>query len=189
METIDKFIEALNSKAKLEKERAFCDAVKWNRITEYGAYCRKLESEYRQLAEWLKDYKRLLEQEPCVIKMREATQKEKDSVEEYIKNNSVTIVPTYEPCEDAISRQAALNCAVTIDGGEYRENGTYVDIDDIKALPSITPTEKMGRWVRTISENGVTSAVRCSRCGFEDNRYELFNYCPKCGCKMQKVEK
>lgn len=55
METINEFIEALNSKAELEKERAFYDAVKWNHITAYGEYCRKLEAEYRQLAEWLKE--------------------------------------------------------------------------------------------------------------------------------------
>lgn len=54
---IDEFIKELESKAELEKERAFYDAVKWNCITTYGAYCRKLESEYRQLAEWLKELK------------------------------------------------------------------------------------------------------------------------------------
>ena len=55
--TIDEFIKELESKAELEKERAFYDAVKWNCITAYGAYCRKLEAEYRQLAEWLKELK------------------------------------------------------------------------------------------------------------------------------------
>ena len=33
---------------------------------------------------------------------------------------------------------------------------------------------KTGHWIKTISENGITSAVRCSECGFEDNRYMLF---------------
>ena len=55
--TIDEFIKELESKAELEKERAFYDAVKWNCITAYGAYCRKLGSEYLQLAEWLKELK------------------------------------------------------------------------------------------------------------------------------------
>ena len=41
-----------------------------------------------------------------------------------------------------------------------------------------------GHWIKTISENGITSAVRCSECGFEDNRYMLFRYCPNCGTKM-----
>ncbi len=43
---------------------------------------------------------------------------------------------------------------------------------------------KTGHWIKTISENGITSAVRCSECGFEDNRYMLFKYCPNCGCRM-----
>lgn len=42
-----------------------------------------------------------------------------------------------------------------------------------------------GHWIKTISENGVTSAVRCSECGFGDNRYMLFRYCPNCGANMQ----
>lgn len=45
-----------------------------------------------------------------------------------------------------------------------------------------------GRWVKTIGENGVTSACRCNLCGFEDNRYSPFNYCPNCGAKMDEEE-
>ena len=45
--------------------------------------------------------------------------------------------------------------------------------------------QRIGHWIKTIGENGVTSAVRCSECGFEDNRYMLFRYCPNCGAKMQ----
>ena len=45
---------------------------------------------------------------------------------------------------------------------------------------------KTGHWIKTISENGVTSAARCSECGFGDNRYMLFRYCPNCGAKMTK---
>lgn len=44
---------------------------------------------------------------------------------------------------------------------------------------------KRGKWIKTISENGITSAVRCSECGFEDNRYMLFRYCPHCGADMR----
>ena len=41
-----------------------------------------------------------------------------------------------------------------------------------------------GRWIKCVGENGVTSACRCSLCGFEDNRFSVFNYCPNCGAKM-----
>ncbi len=45
---------------------------------------------------------------------------------------------------------------------------------------------KTGHWIKTIGENGVTSAARCSECGFGDNRYMLFNFCPNCGARMMK---
>ena len=64
--------------------------------------------------------------------------------------------------------------------------------DAIKALeqgPSDKSKKpKTGKWIKTISENGITSAVRCSICGFEDNRYMLFRYCPNCGAKMEDKE-
>ena len=66
-----------------------------------------------------------------------------------------------ETCEYNADSQTALNMA-------------------IKALAQ----QRTGHWIRTTGENGVTSSARCSECGFEDNRYELFNFCPKCGAKM-----
>lgn len=91
-----------------------------------------------------------------------------------------------EPCEDCISREAALDDSGL---GEFHRYDDYVKMRNyLKSLPSVTPQPKMGHWIKTIGENGVTSAIRCSECGFEDNRYELFNYCPNCGRKMQEVE-
>ena len=50
------------------------------------------------------------------------------------------------------------------------------DYDIIRQIPSADVRENIhGEWIKTISENGITSAVRCSECGFEDNRYMLFN--------------
>lgn len=59
------------------------------------------------------------------------------------------------------------------------------DEQNLRLKSELQPQPKMGHWIKTISENGVTSAVRCSECGFEDNRYMLFRYCPNCGAKMQ----
>ena len=53
------------------------------------------------------------------------------------------------------------------------------------AIKALEEQPKTGHWKKTISENGITSAVRCSECGFEDNRYMLFRYCPNCGAKME----
>lgn len=57
MTTIEETIDLFEKKAKNEKERAFNDAVFWNKDTEYAQYCRELSSEYLQLAEWLKELK------------------------------------------------------------------------------------------------------------------------------------
>lgn len=43
-----------------------------------------------------------------------------------------------------------------------------------------------GRWIKCVGENGVTSACRCSLCGFEDNRFSVFNFCPNCGAEMEE---
>lgn len=72
---------------------------------------------------------------------------------------------------------------------ENCRNCTCLDSEQIKELINAEPTAdvaevKHGRWVKGIGENGVTSACFCSECHFEDNRYSLFNYCPKCGSRM-----
>lgn len=95
--TIDQFIKELESKAELEKERAFYDAVKWNCITAYGAYCRKLESEYRQLAEWLKELKAHRE---AWNKLQEEMDRLDPNCNSYsVKNNACLIVSKYRPKE------------------------------------------------------------------------------------------
>ena len=44
------------------------------------------------------------------------------------------------------------------------------------------------RWIKGVGENGVTSACHCSVCGFEDNRFCVFNFCPNCGADMRAEE-
>lgn len=129
--------------------------------------CKKCAEEHRQLAEWLKDYKRLKEQEPC---------------------------------EDAASREAVMHILDEV-GGDFdspREAVVSIDYiaDMVAELPSVTPQQKMGRWI-TWKEagNDIPSETRfeCSVC--HDAAQTLCNgldllstYCPNCGAKMQEVE-
>ena len=106
--------------------------------------------EFRQLAEWLKDYKRLLEQQPC---------------------------------EDAISRQAAIDKIKEI--YEWHDNVSKERIiEHFKRLPSVTPQQKYGKWI-----DG-----KCNKCGTHApfwsmaTTYYCSEYCPKCGAKMQESE-
>lgn len=51
---------------------------------------------------------------------------------------------------------------------------------------SITPI-KCGKWIRH-KPIGITWTLKCSECGWVDNRITLgdeFNYCPNCGIKME----
>ena len=78
-----------------------------------------------------------------------------------------------EPCEDAISRQAALDTEYQI----KETNGIeYVMLSEvqmkIRKLPPINPT-KTAHWKHN----------KCDVCGA--SRPPLFdNYCPNCGAKM-----
>lgn len=99
-----------------------------------------------------------------------------------------------EPCEDAISRQAAIDCLnanFTIEGKENME--TVVDyingaFKQIKALPSVIPQQKMGKWIRIDKDK-----LKCSECEVihyiaQYPQSANINYCPNCGTKMEEEE-
>lgn len=122
----------------------------------------------------------------------------------------------HEPCEDCISRQAAIDCLnadFTIDGKENME--TVVDyingaFKQIKALPSVTPQQKVGKWImkhRTYNkvkhytgqdEMGETHTISvleryevnepyCSKCGKLAGDTSQ-DFCCACGAKMEVEE-
>ena len=111
--------------------------------------------DFRQVAEWLKDYKRLLEQQPC---------------------------------EDCISRQAALNSLIDnthLDGYDLAE--ALDAIENKEKLPPVTPQQKYGKWI--IVDDCEQFIAKCSECGrIEDSRMiSNYPYC-HCGAKMQESE-
>ena len=77
--------------------------------------------------------------------------------------------------EDYISRQAAINC-VTFHEFRYRM------VEDIKALPSVTPKEKTGKW-QIIEGLGYYTCSVC-KCDSDVNS----SYCSNCGAKMEGEE-
>jgi len=91
-------------------------------------------------------------------------------------------------CGDAISRQAVLDAMYALCGtGEtlkenpWRDN-PHIDAitDAIDDLPSVTPQQKMGKWVDD----------KCSECGWEHTGDEesLTAFCPNCGARMESEE-
>lgn len=88
--------------------------------------------------------------------------------------------------EDLISRQAVLDYIRDNYRRWFINDDAFMQcVNGIKDIIPVTAEPKTGHWIKTIGENGITSAVRCSECGFEDNRYMLFRYCPNCGAKME----
>ena len=130
-----------------------------------------------------------------------ATQKSLDmaiKALEHPEKNVIAVVP----CGDAISRAEVLKL---MQDNWHTHNGDWAmqeSMDDIRALPSITPQEpKKGHWIETaeeyykaINEKGggvnentpyFTDDIACSEClakfSVIDNEAERFDFCPCCG--------
>lgn len=90
-----------------------------------------------------------------------------------------------EPCEDAISRQAAIDALTKTSG---------IRGDALKALYDLSyvSTEKTGQWI----DRFPLKECKCSECdylimlsfGSFSEVIKQMKYCPNCGAKMQEVE-
>lgn len=89
--------------------------------------------------------------------------------------------------DELISRQAVID--TVYDWSNYAPTDEEARnirqvINDIKALPSIQPERKMGKWVSRENELKHRDWVSCSRCtGIFDYRWK---FCPNCGAKMEE---
>lgn len=72
------------------------------------------------------------------------------------KNAEILKALEQEPCEDTISRQAALGCC----RNEWEEE---VEMR-LKSLPSVTPKQKIGRWIAIENEEMEVVGYYCSEC-------------------------
>lgn len=122
----------------------------------------KSAQEHRQLAEWLKDYKRLLE-----------SGSEKPNKSE---------IPTGS--DDCISRQDVLSEIIrfsTEEGASVECQQLYCDVNN---MPPVTPIKPKGRWI-DYSDEGY---VECPKCGSatncDDNISDL-HFCFSCGAEME----
>ena len=102
-----------------------------------------------------------------------------------------------QSCDDAISRQAAIDAiyACYIGGKEAVDKAPYSDhyaegideaVNAVYELPSVTVQEKTGRWIKNIDSYG-NKHFTCPFCEHDiatkASTWED-NYCPNCGAKM-----
>lgn len=108
---------------------------------------------------------------------------------EHPERNVVAVVP----CGDTISRQAVLDMATTIQTDDFSGNEIIevVEVDDVKALPPVTPERPKGEWKYT---DEVHEIARCSKCNFlidasgcidPEEYISIYKYCPNCGADMR----
>ena len=99
-----------------------------------------------------------------------------------------------EPCEDTISRQAAIALAKDIcvpikDGTVYKHR--CIDPDAIKELPSAQPERKTGRWIDgKLDWHGIAMERYCSECGqlLTSAKTIKMSFCPNCGSDMREEQ-
>ena len=111
-----------------------------------------------------------------------------------------------EPCDDLISREAVIE--ILRDNGCTNREGLI--FKDIRALPPVTQKsdeqlykngfadgyeqgykdaeQKSGKWIPIPYELDYETDAECSLCHEKFIAAMDYNYCPKCGCRMQKSE-
>lgn len=113
-----------------------------------------------------------------------------------------------EPCEDCISRQAAIDLADELkddlpdddhlsDMVMSHNEGILEYQTKLSLLPPVTPTEKVGHWEwGQYDGNPNIGNWHCSECNrivcgaiTAVNPVYSYKYCPECGTKMREVEK
>lgn len=127
-----------------------------------------------------------------------------DKMDRVMEEVKKAVTPEQQPCDDCISRQAVDELSkelvhTTRDKADFLCNFW----EGLQKLPSVTPKEKTGKWIKIQSGDGMfPMSIVCSKCNNENSHLD-FNehaepigkvfiksrYCPNCGAKMQEVEK
>lgn len=107
-------------------------------------------------------------------------------------NMAIKALKQPEPCENAVSRQAAIRAC----------GGYLVPAEIIAALPSVTPKQRTGKWIPVdsysafggdeatwMAHGNPVAFYYCSECkehayAGEDGNDILSRFCPNCGAMM-----
>ena len=137
------------------------------------------EENIATLNEHLEHWKRLLSEKICDQSEGEKTI---DALQNAIK------ALEQQPCDDAISRQAVIDGLISIAKTKAKSDAQKSLMGRVmffvEKLPSVTPQQKVGRWIEHIN-NGM-HYIECPKCSSWFLRMYLTrnSYCPNCGAKM-----
>lgn len=142
------------------------------------ADCKECADEHKQLAEWLTDYKRLKEQEPCEDVMTIHTQ----GLAEGIR---------CAMCTNSIKSDRGCDGGCIVDEDMYKK---VVDTIRNHIVPPATPKRKVGEWIK--KNNDYFDWYECSECGYGSDGEMKYNrlcdvrtkFCPDCGSQNLKGE-
>ena len=116
-------------------------------------------------------------------------------VENYSEIEEIFKALKQEPCEDVISRQAAIDALneYFIRIGKLKRKGLTkgekaINLDTvgtIKTLPSAQLRPK-GNWIHSIYYGEIMPEHKCSECGTWEYSDEESNFCSYCGADMRR---
>lgn len=115
-----------------------------------------------------------------------------EELKKIIEANTLAIeVLGQQPCEDSISREA-VNALIDELARAISDERCFVSrgratstiMQDILELPSVTPKQKVGKWIDMKYKDEWWCPVgKCLNCGKEHILGS--NYCPNCGADMR----
>ena len=185
MVTLDEAIKHAEEKAA--ELREYSDVLSETSTTPKGkeiSDCLECAEEHEQLAEWLKDYKRLLEMPKGDLISREAL---KEEVRKHVTGNNLDVF-------------VAKNIMCLIDNAPTVEQEVYIHGEDYDFfIRGYKEGRKdferpQGKWILpNIYEDGVS--YECSNChipheGYigEEGKPHGYDFCPNCGADMRGKE-
>ena len=98
-----------------------------------------------------------------------------------------------QTCEDAVSREAAVDAANKVIERDTSGNNDVVNAmiawsAYIKSLPSVNPQPKTGHWIEQIDHEENCRTLICSNCDrpalHDEDSIWKHKFCPHCGAKM-----
>lgn len=103
-----------------------------------------------------------------------------------------------QPSEDCVSRAELLkkyeDRFIELQRAHQQDKQLGVNwcINTLKHMPPVTPTRKVGKWIRKPIRNdkgGCIGAEMICSCCNKDNRHdEYMDYCPNCGAEMRDTD-